>query len=89
MQSPSAPRTGVSFSTSNLTNFTEKRERRYGGTRPTEFEADRQRLIQLMRRFSAADAKYGTHPALGTLTRDEWLIWGYRHTDHHLRQFAL
>ena len=23
------------------------------------------------------------------LTREEGLIWGYRHTDYHLRQFAL
>jgi hypothetical protein len=60
-----------------------------GGTCPSDFEADRERLVQLMRRFAAADAKYGPHPALGKLTREEWLIWGYRHTDHHLRQFAL
>jgi hypothetical protein len=60
-----------------------------GGTTPTDFEADRQRLVHLMRRFIAADAKYGKHPAMGPLTRDEWLIWGYRHADLHLRQFAL
>jgi len=29
------------------------------------------------------------HPFFGALTPDEWMIWGYRHTDHHLRQFAL
>jgi hypothetical protein len=28
-------------------------------------------------------------PIFAALTREEWLIWGYRHTDHHLRQFAL
>ena len=23
------------------------------------------------------------------MTRDEWLLWGYGHVDHHLRQFGL
>ena len=60
-----------------------------GGTRPVDFERDRARAIDLLRRFAATDARYATHPFFGPLTRDEWLIWGYRHTDHHLRQFAL
>lgn len=60
-----------------------------GGTPPGDFEQDRARVVALLRRFAAADARYGRHPGLGPLTRDEWLIWGYRHTDHHLRQFAL
>jgi hypothetical protein len=61
-----------------------------GGTRPGDFERDRARLVALIHRFAAADAKYAArHPALGPMTREEWLIWGYRHTDHHLRQFAL
>jgi hypothetical protein len=60
-----------------------------GGTRPSTFDADRDRVIGLMRRFAAADARFAQHPIFGPLTRDEWMIWGYRHTDHHLRQFAL
>jgi hypothetical protein len=61
-----------------------------GGTRPGDFERDRARVVALMRRFAAPDAKYATrHPALGPMTREEWGIWGFRHTDHHLRQFAL
>jgi hypothetical protein len=61
-----------------------------GGTRPVDFERDRARLVAFMRRFAAADTKYGrSHPAFGPMTREEWLIWGFRHTDHHLRQFAL
>jgi hypothetical protein len=42
-----------------------------------------------MRRFVAPGSKLGAHPSLGPLTRDEWMVWGFRHTDHHLRQFAL
>ena len=60
-----------------------------GGTPPRDFAADRERLLRLMRRFVAPDARLAVHPSLGPLTRDEWLVWGYRHTDHHLRQFAL
>ncbi|NIP78404.1 MAG: hypothetical protein GWM90_04055, partial [Gemmatimonadetes bacterium] len=29
------------------------------------------------------------HAAFGPLSRKEWGVWGYRHTDHHLRQFGL
>ena len=60
-----------------------------GGTCPTDFNADRERLIALMRRFVGPQARLGAHPLFGPLTREEWMVWGYRHTDHHLRQFAL
>jgi Protein of unknown function (DUF1569) len=59
------------------------------GTRPAVFEEDRQAVITLMRRFAAPGARYGSHPMFGTMTRSEWLKWGYRHVDHHLRQFGL
>ncbi len=29
------------------------------------------------------------HPAFGFLTTDAWGVLGYRHTDHHLRQFGV
>ena len=59
------------------------------GTKPSDFDRDRDRAISLMRRFAAADVRHERHPIFGALTRDEWMVWGYRHTDHHLRQFAL
>ena len=60
-----------------------------GGTKPTEFDRDREQTIALLRRFASPDALRVKHPFFGALTPDEWMIWGYRHTDHHLRQFAL
>jgi hypothetical protein len=60
-----------------------------GGTKPSDLALDRERVIVLMRRFAAVDARNERHPIFGPLTRDEWMIWGWRHTDHHLRQFAL
>jgi len=64
-------------------------EQAAGGTPPGDFAADRERVLALMRRFAAPGARLGSHPFFGPLTRDEWMVWGYRHTDHHLRQFAL
>ncbi len=29
------------------------------------------------------------HPAFGTMTARRWGAIGYRHTDHHLRQFGV
>jgi hypothetical protein len=59
------------------------------GTKPAEFEADRQRVVDLLRRFASADTKYDRHPGFGEMSREEWLLWGYGHVDHHLRQFGL
>jgi len=60
-----------------------------GGTKPTDFERDREQTIALLRRFAAPDTRCVQHPIFGPLTRDEWMIWAFKHTDHHLRQFAL
>lgn len=30
-----------------------------------------------------------THPAFGTMTRDDWGALIHKHTDHHLRQFGV
>ena len=59
-----------------------------GGTRPAEFMRDRARVIELMRRLVQPDIPFGRHPIFGTMKRDDWLRWGYRHVDHHLRQFG-
>jgi len=59
------------------------------GTRPVEFDRDRDRVIELLRRFVQPDTEYGRHPGFGAMTRQEWLLWGFGHVDHHLRQFGL
>jgi len=60
-----------------------------GGTKPVEFERDRQRTLELLRRFVMPDTTYARHPGFGAMTRDEWMFWGYGHCDHHLRQFGV
>ena len=62
-----------------------------GGTTPIEFERDRSELLSLIVRFSASTGtdRITAHPIFGAMTATEWGSWGYRHLDHHLRQFGV
>jgi hypothetical protein len=55
----------------------------------TKFTRDIERAIASLRSLAAAAPHQLSerHPALGRLTRDQWLRYMYMHTDHHLRQF--
>lgn len=64
--------------------FDQERE----GTPPAEFDADRARLVDSIHRFSEPETTLHHHPLFGTLSRAEWGRWGFRHCDHHLRQFG-
>ena len=65
-------------------------DQKRGGTKPVDFERDRDRLVQTMTRFVAArrDFEWRAHPMFGHMSEPEWLRWGYLHVDHHLRQFG-
>jgi hypothetical protein len=63
-------------------------DQKIGGTKPVEFERDRKQVLDLLHRFIKPQTQYGRHPAFGAMTRDEWMLWGYGHVDHHLRQFG-
>jgi hypothetical protein len=41
--------------------------------------------------FEELDPKvmWPEHPVFGKMTRNEWCVLGYRHMDHHLRQFGI
>ena len=62
-----------------------------GGTRPIEFVEDRQKLIHAIERFVAVprDFSFEAHPIFGAMSEEEWMIWGYKHCDHHFRQFGI
>ena len=64
-------------------------DQKIGGTRPIEFERDRAQLLKLMKRFVKPVPSRPNHPIFGKLTESEWQHWGWRHVDHHLRQFGL
>ena len=59
-----------------------------GGTPPADWAAD---CAELRRRIIGFPQcrQFEQHPMMGTLSLDEWRIWGYRHVDHHFRQFGL
>jgi len=61
-----------------------------GGTKPVEFGSDRQQLEGLIEQFAARSGHdLQPHPMFGRMTTTEWQHWGWRHTDHHLRQFGV
>jgi len=61
------------------------------GTKPSQFARDRERMVGLIREFASLkrEARFGEHPAFGELSWEEWMIWAYRHSDHHFRQFGV
>lgn len=62
-----------------------------GGTPPEVWDDDLAALHDALDRFAAAADRLDgrLHAVFGPLSRREWGVWGYRHTDHHLRQFGL
>ena len=63
-------------------------DQRLGGTRPEEFESDKEKLRILFERFCNWQGEFAAHPILGPLSRKERMRHGYLHMDHHLRQFG-
>ena len=59
-----------------------------GGTPPSEFTADVDELVRVCERFAVNGAR-SAHYLFGPLDEQEWARWGYRHMDHHLRQFGV
>jgi hypothetical protein len=59
-----------------------------GGTPPANWDTDCAALRRWLETFSDVQ-RFKDHPIFGPLNRDEWMIWGYRHVDHHLRQFGV
>ena len=61
------------------------------GTRPGDFEEDRERAIESLRKIAdaPAEALAPVHELLGPMSARDWYRSVYRHVDHHLRQFGL
>lgn len=55
------------------------------------FDVDRDalRAAILASTEPAPDAPRGDHPLFGDMSRRDWGVLMYKHTDHHLRQFGL
>ena len=57
-----------------------------------QFAEEQRRLIDCVNRFSEGGPKQCTthpHSFFGPMTPLEWAIMGYKHLDHHLRQFSV
>ncbi|HUQ47523.1 MAG TPA: DinB family protein [Gemmatimonadaceae bacterium] len=60
---------------------------------PGVWTEDTRDLKDLLRRTvqkqTDKNAKWPDHPAFGAITGEAWGVLGYRHTDHHLKQFGV
>jgi len=52
-----------------------------------KFEHDLAEALAEMERFCKPDQVRCDHAFFGSMSFDDWMRWGYLHTDHHLRQF--
>lgn len=59
--------------------------------KPETWELEWHRFSTLLQRCASvpSDQKWPDHPLFGELTPRQWGILGYRHIDHHLRQFGV
>ena len=56
----------------------------------TSFEEERAAVLELMERIGTGptEGPGPAHPLFGPLTRREWGVVIYKHSDHHLKQFG-
>lgn len=61
------------------------------GMKPQDFERERQLLIEEINRFGELKPEdfKGRHHVFGKLTAKQWARLGYKHFDHHLKQFGV
>jgi Protein of unknown function (DUF1569) len=60
-----------------------------GGTPPTPFATDLEKLRILLGRFCNSEGEFAPHATLGQMSRTERMRHAYLHMDHHLRQFGV
>ena len=61
------------------------------GRAPQGFEADKAMVIESFQKLGeiATDHKCLNHPFFGPMSAKQWCRLGYKHADHHLRQFGV
>lgn len=55
---------------------------------PAEWAADLERFRELLEAAGTHAGEWPRHPAFGRMTGKQWGDLGYKHLDHHLRQFG-
>jgi hypothetical protein len=58
---------------------------------PADWSAEVATLLELMDEAAAVpqDFEWPEHPAFGRMSHRAWGVLGYRHLDHHFRQFGV
>ena len=58
---------------------------------PADWSAEVATLLELMEEAAAVprDFEWPEHPAFGRMSHRAWGVLGYRHLDHHFRQFGV
>ena len=58
---------------------------------PTDWDAEIAALLVLIEEAGTVprDFAWPEHPAVGRMSRRAWGVLGYRHLDHHFRQFGV
>ncbi len=61
------------------------------GTKPLDFETDRQTLLEFIEKTATKPVDFGWSPhfKFGVLNRTEWGILISKHLEHHLKQFGV
>ncbi|MBP7476853.1 MAG: DUF1569 domain-containing protein, partial [Pyrinomonadaceae bacterium] len=61
------------------------------GTKPGEFEDNLRNMTDALDRMMhlPEDHPWAAHPKFGPMKRNEWGILGFKHIDHHLKQFGV
>lgn len=54
-----------------------------------EFNEQREKLLDLVKRFELGTIKDFVHPFFGYMTESQWGQLQYKHIDHHLQQFGV
>lgn len=56
---------------------------------PADISSNREELLRVIDKVASQEVEHWPdHPAFGKLSRRDWGVLGYRHIDHHLRQFG-
>lgn len=53
-----------------------------------DFELERNKLVDMISRFTEANMVNEKHPIFGRLTKEQWSKATWKHIDHHLKQFG-
>ena len=61
------------------------------GTKPGEFEDNRRNMTDALDRIATMppDHDWAAHPVFGKMSPTDWGVLGYKHIDHHLKQFGV